>query len=363
MPAPKLRGEATEVTPKPGTDDAPPRRRGDVESPPAKGEEEQVTAGTSTTAKPEPETTPQAADEDEDGQVGEDGRIILGANEAAIIKQMEADKRPKHEIGRVRDAFKREIKRRILLKAAEAEKGELTKQIDTLNASLSETAEKATLMPSGPLAEFQDNTALQAKKTKITQYLRWADQKPDDALAQFHDTEKASAAEHFAAYKQSCLVFIEDADEQVKINTAREETRKKVKAAAPALFDPKHADGKLHLELSHRDPRQRPDWDQIVADAARGRKQREEEATGDWKYLRMPLKEKKTAAPANGNGHSNGKDKDKVAAREEYTLPAPKGRLPVTPSQTGENRLDTVMKRASTGGVSMDEILDAQAGN
>ncbi len=387
MPAPIIPGDATDdpdtttATTDPDQSTQSTKTTPSTETDPEAAEDTATApAGTTPKTKPEPKTPPQStADEDEDGQVGEDGRIILGANEAAIIKQMEADRRPKHEIGRVRDAFKREIKRRFLLKAADAEKSALQQQITDLNASLTETAEKATALPGSPLARFTDKDELLARKKEGLEYLTWAESHPDEAMKDWKDDDTATAYEHFSANKSKWLNFIAQADEQIRVITAGETSRQAVKAAAPNLFDPKHPDGMFRLELRKGDPRLRPDYDQILADAAHGRKLREEKAKG-FQHISLPPSEKKGAKTngathgANGHEDKNGNGKEingsgpaatkseaKDKEKEAYTLPPPRGRLPVTPA--GANRLQDVMERSKTGAVSMDEILDAQAGN
>lgn len=325
----------------------------------------ETTADDESAAKPEAET--------ETLTVTDDGKVKLGRNELAMIDKLKSAKVGEAEVSRFVDALKREKKARLLRDDAERRATEAQKRLTQMETQLAEQAEKSTVLPSGPLANLQDAKELDAAEQNVLRDLQHAEDDPEGYVARFRDTETGTAEENAARWKRRCLALIPEFKHQRQHIEARTTTREALRKQAPALFSPTSDEGKQRLSLYANDPRLNPDFDQWIADAVRGRKAREDESGGKFKYVRVDLDaarangalgaKTKTAANgangthSNGNGHGNGK----AQPTKQVTLPPPRQSLPAMPA--GTNRLQELRARSARGeSVSMDEMIAAQMG-
>ena len=243
-------------------------------------------------------------------------------------------------------------------KALREERDALKAAKEEADKALAEAAAniKAPLPPS-PLAWFTTEESLEKENDAVLAFMERSE-KPDFAESyKDFDAESGQSAQ-FENDKAYARHFLKHQKAHAQVLKTRHETTEAVKKAAPALFDGKSEQAKERAALYQSDPRTRPDFDQLIADALRGRQVREEEAKGN-KYHLIDLAKLRSAKPANGNGkeHANGKAK----ASEKFT-PASSGstRAPAKPTNGSRgDLLDTAMRTQKP--VSVDDLMDSWA--
>ena len=206
--------------------------------------------------------------------------------------------------------------------------------------------------PSGPLAKFETPEALAAEHAEVISFLEWA-HKPEAVDRYVHLGEGAEAKlEEDRAY---ALNFLKHKDAQGKILTERSEKREAVRKALPALFDGKSPESQERAAFYAVDPRTRADYDQWIADALQGKRDREDAAAGKIRINRIDL----AAAKANGAAGAAAAAK----AKDQKTPPVftPPGRSGPVPVRTAEqpDAAAAFKTRAAKEGVTADEMMDA----
>jgi len=335
---------------------------------PAEAEEPDAEKAAEPEAKEEVDTSKEESEETkEQAATDEEAAEPEGKFEKGVLAKLKEAKIPESLQKRIAKAFEKEIKNREAL----AERDEILvskdSEIEALKTRLSEASDKATIIPSGPLAHLDSLEKLQEAVDAATHNLQWAETR-NDFERYFKDDDGAdegngqTAEQKFQEFKAQQLWVLKNQPTQAKVLIKRQELRESLKKSKPDLFRAESEDAKAFSEFFKNDPRTREDADQLAADAIRGRRIREEEATGDFKYHRIDLK----AAKANGaigatkhtaNGSTNGSE---VNGSRQVSLPSarPVTRVPTKPQS--KPKLQQLAEQASNGGHSLDDYLDAQ---
>lgn len=280
------------------------------------------------------------ADEADADNANSEEEPKLGRYEASVVKALESHPDFKSVAKRVAKAFELAVSRREALQAKESELATQAETVKELETRLQETAEKVTVAPAGPLAHLADEQALTEEVKKCVDFLAWVNS-TDDPASHYKDTDTATAEDQLAAHHRYALHVLKNQDAQSKVLKERQAVRAEVKKQRPTLFDVKHDDHKLLSELYKADPRSRADFDQLIADALRGRQIREAAA-------KAPAKDA-TAKPAL-----------LVKKVSKDDLPRPKSTSTLPVRGGGLSDQDVVTTKLKTGGrISFDEMADA----
>lgn len=268
---------------------------------------------------------------------------VLGSYEQSVVDALKSHDDLKPHAKRVAKAFELAVARREALAAKESELAAKDETLKEMEARLQETADKATVSPAGPLAHLPDKAALQAEVTKCVEYLDWVEENPD-AVDHYKDTPEATAQQQLDYWRRYARNVLKHQGEQAKVLDEREAARAEVKKQRPTLFDAKHPESRLLMDFYKSDPRTRADFDQLIADALRGRQLRETAAKspGPVKAMAEGAKaaEKKTVSKAD--------------------LPKPKAVSALTLVKSGVDPRETVTaKLKQQGGATFDEMADA----
>lgn len=267
-------------------------------------------------------------------------------DEAEVAAKLQDERTPKWVSERLSKnaAQKKELKAQ--LEAVKAEKEAAEQRADELAAKL------PTVAPSAPLAHLDSTEKFEEEGSKVRDFIgriddpatvaSYRDYDPDTGTSQSFENDKAYA-KHFLKNEKAHAQVLKD----------RAETTEAVKKAAPTLFDGKSEDFQFRAKLHTTDPRTLPDYEQIIADAARGRRMRLEEQQGKARYTRVDLAAAKAATkPAEARA-----TKAQEAA-PVFTVPGIV-RPPVT-SHDAPNPKEAVMAKARTArGVSIEEMMEA----
>lgn len=289
----------------------------------------------------QPESDAEADEADAAAQ-DESEEPQLGSYEQSVVEALKSNPEFKGYAKRVAKAFELSVSRREALKAKESELAAVSETVKELEARLQATAEQAASAPAGPLAHLADEQALTEEVKKCVDFLAWVEN-TDDPAAFYKDTDTASAEEQLAANKRYALHVLQHQDQQSKVLKERQAVRDEVKKQRPTLFDPKHDDHKLFMDLYKSDPRQRSDFDQLIADALRGRAIRE--------AAKAPVKE---APPA--------KAAIPVKKVSKADLPQPRSASTLPVRGGGLSDADAVTAKLKSGGrISFDELADSGA--
>ena len=285
----------------------------------------------------------KAAEDEPEAAFDEDGTPVLGKYEQSVVDALKSNPDFKGFAKRIAKSFELAVSRREALAAKEAELAQKDETLKEMEARLQETADKATVIASGPLAHLSDKALLQAEVAKCAEYLDWVEDNPD-AAEHYRDTEQATAQQQLDYWKRYARNVLKHQGAQAKVLEEREAARAEVKKQRPTLFDAKHPENKLLMDFYKSDPRTRADFDQLIADALRGRQLRETAAksTGPVKAVADGAKaaEKKPVSKA-----------DLPKPREVSGLPLQKG---------GTSARETVAaKLKQQGGATFDEMADA----
>jgi hypothetical protein len=268
-------------------------------------------------AKAEDEVTEEPADEEEETTEEEKNAKVPDWVNKRLSKNSEQKKALKQEVATLKE------------KAEAAEK-----------ALADAAANVPTLLPPSPLAHIDTLEALETESANVVAFMKAA--KASDFVTKYKDydelTETSATFEQNQAY---AMMFLEHQNAHAKTILTKKETREEVKKANPALFDGKSDESKERVKLYASDPRTLPDYDQFIADAIAGRNQRLEKA-------KAPAPKPEAPKKANGTPAKE--------APPKYTLPP--ARSPVTPSNVVTPR-EAVFAKARTGGISIDEMMDA----
>ena len=242
--------------------------------------------------------------------------------------------------------FKKEKEKRV----------EAEQQLNAAQDSLAQaTAELKAPLPSSPLAYLDTPEKLEEEVKKATAYIKWAE-RPDAANA-YDDDEQATAEQKLAYYKARAWVVIDNQADHAKVLQSRIETTANVRKTAPALFEGKSDESKLRNKFYGTDPRTWTDADEFVADAARGRRERLEEAAGKARFQRIDL----AAAKANGAAGAKA-SAAKVNGKTPpiYTPPASASRAPVRSADAPDPRT-SAWSETKRRPVTIDELETAGA--
>lgn len=309
---------------------------------PAQADAEESTA--------EQESDEQAADDtDTDAEADEaeaeeeyKSESKLGSYEQSVVEALKSNPSTKGYAKRVAKAFELSVTRRELLEEKDNELAAKEETVKELEARLQETAERVTVAPAGPLAHLADEQALADEVTKCVNFLKWVKITPDPA-SHYKDTETHTAEELVELYKDYALNVLGNQKEQADVIKRRQAVRAEVKTQRATLFDPKHADHQFLTELYRSDPRTRQDFDQLIADALRGR----------------AIREAAAKAPAKASAAAPAKEVKKVSKAD---LPQPRSASTLPIRGGGQSNADTVKAKLASGGrVSFDEMADSGA--
>lgn len=313
-----------------------------AETPGDKEQEQQGEQSEGETAS-EGEAEADKAQDEPEVNFSEDGAPVLGSYEQSVVDALKSHDDLKPHAKRIAKAFELAVSRREALAAKETELAQKDETIKDMEARLQETADKATLAPSGPLAHLSDKAALQAEVAKCADYLDWVEDNPD-AVEHYQDTEKATAQQQLDYWKRYARNVLKHQGEQARVLEEREKIRAEVKKQRPTLFDVKHPENQILTDLYKSDPRTRADFDQLVADALRGRQLRETAAKSPG-----PVKAAETGARA---------AEKKTATKAD--LPKPKQVSDLVLQRSGVSARETVEAKArQQGGATFDEMVDA----
>ena len=208
------------------------------------------------------------------------------------------------------------------------------------------TGIKAPLAPS-PLAHLDTPEKLDAEHEAVLRFLDDCEERPDETLQRFTDDAQFTAEQKLLNTKAWCRQFLKHQKAHADVLARKQSTLEEVKKTHPALFDLRTEEGKQRAALYAADPRTLPDWEQFIADAMRGRRERLAASAGKGKSPRGE------PAAAKANGKTNGK------VPPVYTPPVAAARAPITPTTATDARSGVLTKAGQRGGVSMDEMLDA----
>lgn len=307
----------------------------------------------------------------------------MGQFERGILSQLKEAKIPEAVQKRIQRAFQKEIANRnaiaerdAILQTKDAENEQLKTQVQAAN-------EKATWAPAGPLAEFDSIEKLRDAVAHATSNLQWA--KNPVGMEQFYQDDPAgslnarTAEEKLSADQEWWLHILSKAPAQQQVLLDRRATRERLRKSHPDFFKPDTESGREVAKLYAADPRTLPDFDQFIADAQRGRREREEEEAGAAKYHRIDMKLArangvKGGANGSANGHANGAssrpngshaegEKASGAPERAVTLPVPRGSTPRVPIRSGTDPKEDISRRLQTGPVSVEDWADAYGGN
>ncbi len=321
-------------------------------------------------AKPEGEEDTDKVEEEEgeeqstegEAETPPDARIELGVEKELTDKGVSPALRK-----RLKGLFKSDIE----LKSALAERDSIlaTKdsEIETLKGQLTEAGGKATIIPSGPLAHLDSTEKLDQATKDATHNLQWASN-PVGFEQHFQDDpetvpvhRRRTADEKFEAFKEYQLQLLANAPEQARINAKRQATRESLKKTRPEFFKPDHEEAKAFASFFASDPRTREDADQLAADAIRGRREREEEATGKIKYHRTEIQPlKPSVKDANGDKASDSENGEVRSPKAQVKLPSARPVTRVPTKTEGKPRLQQLAEQATSGGHTYEDYVDAQ---
>jgi len=308
-------------------------------------DQEQKPQAEPATDEPTDEAEAAKAEDEPEATFSEDGEPVLGSYEQSVVEALKSNPDFKGYAKRVAKAFELAVARREALAAKDGELAQKDETVKELEARLQETADNATMAPSGPLAHLPDKAALQAEVAKCADFLDWAESTPDAADA-YKDTEQATAQQQLDYWKRYALNVLKNQAAQSKVFDERETVRAEVKKQRPTLFDARHAENKLLTDLYRSDPRTRADFDQWIADALRGRQLREQAAKSQ-----APGSLSRTATEAKAPEKKTVSKADLPRVKEVSALPLQKGGA--SPRESVEAKLK------QHGGISFDEMADA----
>jgi len=287
--------------------------------------------------------TEQDAEADEAEADGEgETESKLGSYEQSVVEALKSNPDFKGVAKRVAKAFELSVSRREALKEKESELAAKEETIKELETRAQETAERVTVAPAGPLAHLADEQALADEVTKCVEFLDWV-QNTQDPASFYKDTETVTAEELLESNKRYALHVLKNQNEQGKVLKERQAVRAEVKQQRATLFDPKHADHQFLTELYRSDPRARKDFDQLIADALRGR----------------AIREAAAKAPAKASAAEPAKEVKKVSKAD---LPQPRSASTLPIRGGGQSTAEAVTAKLKSGGrVSFDELADSGA--
>jgi len=266
------------------------------------------------------------------------------------------------------------------LKKNAEQKKELREQLKTRETELAaertkaadaeaRLVEKFTAAPSGPLAHLDTPEKLKTAAEQAAGFMRWETTRPD--FEKYYQDDPDTVPENLRrTAEQKCqddkadqLRVLTHHAEQAEILNKRSATRETLKKEKPELFNPAHEAGKDRLDLYASDPRTRADFDQLIADAQRGRLIREEEASKTALYHRIDLKKARENGAKGANGHANGNGNGN-GSKDKLTLPpiSSQHRAPVKSPDAPDARA-AVTRKISTPGtrIPLEEMSDALA--
>lgn len=262
------------------------------------------------------------------------------AEAAEVEAKLKAEKTPPWVSERLSKNAQQKKELRAELEAVKTAKAEAEKRIEELSANL------PTLQPSSPLAHLATQELFEKEADAVTDFLTRANE--PEAASRYKDyDEDTGTSAIFENDKAYATYFLKNQKAHAAILKARQASTEAVKTAVPSLFDGKSEDFQFRQTLHQNDPRTLPDFEQIIADATRGRRERLEEAAGKVRYTRTDLSAAKTTTP---------KVKETLPVFTPQTT-----RSPVTPADAPNSR-DSLMAKAKSGpGVSLETLMGTLA--
>lgn len=296
------------------------------------GGAEEEAEGQGAEAKTE-ELTSQADEAGEDDEIPADAKVPEWVNE---------------RIGKL-SGQKRELREQLTAEKAAREAAE--------KALAEATAAPQAPLPPSPLAHLDTADKLGAEVKRAAEFLKWTESTQDPSSI-YKDDDAGTADEKLARDRAYALHVIEHQLDQQEVIRKREESVKAARQTRPEMFDAKTDDGKFLGELVRSDPRTRPDFYQLVADALRGRRDREDEASGKFKIQRIDLAAAKAAGAKGAQVKAAEAKGSKVPPK--YVPPVTASPAPVRPD-TGQSTQQSVWEKSRKGAVDLEEMLTAGA--